>query len=103
MCSKFFCKQKELVTIMASTNATDNFIQPMATFKGKEYRSEIADDFPNAMFVAKTCCDWLCKKKKSFHDHVTLCSGTQNCRTLSLALRRPWLKVKSCRVWNFFE
>ena len=49
---------------MASTNATDNFIQPMATFKGKEYRSEIADDFPNAMFVAKTCCDWLCKKKK---------------------------------------
>jgi len=50
---KIFCRQRELVTIMASTNAIDKFIQPMATFKGKEYHSEFTDDFPNTMIFCQ--------------------------------------------------
>jgi len=73
----------------------------VATFKWKEYHSEFADDFPNTMFVAKTDCNWLSEKRS--HDQVTLFAGTQNCRTLSLAVRRPWLQVKSCRLWDFLK
>ena len=87
---------RELVTIMALTSASDNFIQPVATFKGKECHSEFTEDFPYAMFVAKNDCDWLSEKR--FHDQVTLFLGMQNFGTLFLAVRRPWLQLKSFRL-----
>jgi hypothetical protein len=82
-----------LLTIMVCTNANDNFIQTVATFKGKECHSELADDFPNIVFFAMTGCDWL--RGKRFHDLATSFSGKQHCKTLSLAVRWP---VKSCRL-----
>jgi len=92
---KIFCRQRDLVTIMACTNANDNFIQPVATFKGKECNSELADDFPNIVFFAMTDCEWL--REKCFHDQAALFSGKQNCRTLSLDVRWSCLQLKICR------
>jgi hypothetical protein len=51
---KIFCRKRDLVTIMACTNASDNFFQPVARFKEKECPSEFSGDFPNIVFFAMT-------------------------------------------------
>jgi hypothetical protein len=41
----------ELVTILACTNATDNFIPKISVFKGKKYVSNFVNAFPNGSLV----------------------------------------------------
>lgn len=49
----------ELVTILACTNATGNFIPPMAIFKGKKFHKEFSDGFPNGSLVTMTDSGWI--------------------------------------------
>lgn len=49
----------ELVTVLACTNATGNFIPPMAIFKGKRFLPEFSDGFPNGSLITMTDSGWI--------------------------------------------
>ncbi|XP_069703714.1 uncharacterized protein [Periplaneta americana] len=53
----------EVVTILACTNATGNFIPPMAIFKGKKFHKEFADGFPNGSLVTMSESGWINDEK----------------------------------------
>ena len=78
-----------------------NLFNPWLRLKGRNIIQNLQTIFQILWFFAKTYCDWLSEKR--FYDQVTLYSGTQNFRTLSLAIRRPWLKAESCRLWHFLN